>query len=301
MSTEASTGIRAESFPRFDAADLHAAYNQYIYAPNREQLMARWVLWSEQTMKRLGEPFRANYGTGEFEKLEVFRTSRSPAPIHVHFRGGGWRHLMPRREHGFVAEMFVRAGAHFVFPDFEGIDKNGGNFAPIAQQVRRAVAWLYQNGAQFGGDPRQIYISGHSTGAHLAALVATTDWKTEFGLPPDLVKGAVCSSGIYDLLPAGISKRFPSGVFDEATVSSLSPIHHVAKLAAPIVVSYAKLETPGFCRQARDFAAALQRAGKPHTFIAAEQYNHLEILETLATPYGILGRLALEQMGRVQN
>ena len=248
-------------------------------------------------MNRLGEPFRASYGTGDVEKLEVFKASRSPAPIHVHFRGGGWRHLLPRREHGFIAEMFVRAGAHFVLPDFEGIDKNGGNFAPIAQQVRRAIAWLYGNGAQFGGDPARIYVSGHSTGAHLAAVVATTDWKAEFGLPADVVKGTVCSSGIYDLLPAGISMRFPTGNFDEATVAALSPIHHVAKLAAPIVVSYAKLETPGFCRQSRDFAAALQKAGKLHTFIAADHYNHLEILETLATPHGILGRLALEQIG----
>jgi arylformamidase len=61
-------------------------------------------------------------------------------------------------------------------------------------------------------------------------------------------------------------------------------------------VAYGSCETPEFQRQARDFAAALEAAGKPHELIVGEAYNHFEMLETLANPYGLLGRAMLAQM-----
>jgi arylformamidase len=61
-------------------------------------------------------------------------------------------------------------------------------------------------------------------------------------------------------------------------------------------VGYGTYETPEFQRQARDFAAALKAAGKLVQLLVGEGYNHFEILETLASPYGLLGRAALAQM-----
>jgi arylformamidase len=61
-------------------------------------------------------------------------------------------------------------------------------------------------------------------------------------------------------------------------------------------VAYGTCETPEFRRQARDFAAALKAAGKPVQLLVGEAYNHFEILETLASPYGLLGRAVLAQM-----
>ena len=68
------------------------------------------------------------------------------------------------------------------------------------------------------------------------------------------------------------------------------------KLTAPVIVAYGTLETPEFQRQSRDFAAAVRAAGKPATLLVAEGYNHFEIIETLANPYGLLGCAVLEQM-----
>ena len=64
-----------------------------------------------------------------------------------------------------------------------------------------------------------------------------------------------------------------------------------------MVLAHGTYETPEFQRQTREFAAALEAAGKPVTLIVAEGYNHFELPETLANPYGILGRAALKLMG----
>ena len=76
-------------------------------------------------------------------------------------------------------------------PDFINVIDAAGNFMPMAEQVRRAVAWVRRNARSFGGDPERIYVSGHSSGAHLAAVVLTTNWRQDFDLPSDTVKGGL--------------------------------------------------------------------------------------------------------------
>lgn len=63
-----------------------------------------------------------------------------------------------------------------------------------------------------------------------------------------------------------------------------------------MILAYGSLETPEFQRQSRDFAAALKAARKPVQLILADGYNHFEIMETLANPYGVVGRAVREQM-----
>ena len=74
----------------------------------------------------------------------------------------------------------------------------------LADQVRRAVAWVYQNAASFGGNPNRLYVSGVSSGGHLAGVVLTTDWQKDFGLPADTLKGRLCGSGLYELHPVAL-------------------------------------------------------------------------------------------------
>jgi len=166
----------------------------------------------------------------------------------------------------------------------------------MAEQVRRAVAWVYQNAHRFGGDASRLYVSGTSSGAHLGGCVAITDWQKDFDLPADIVKGYTLCSGMYDLRGPRLSKRSSYVKFTDEMEGALSPQRHLERIRAPIVVMYGTLETPEFQRQSRDFADALRKAGKPVELIVAEGYNHFEITETLANPYGPLGRAVLAQM-----
>jgi arylformamidase len=161
--------------------------------------------------------------------------------------------------------------------------------------VRRAIAWVRQNARSFGGDPERIYLSGHSSGAHLAGAALITDWGAH-GAPRDVVKGALLCSGMYDLKPARLSARSSYVKFTDAIEDALSTQRHLARIGCPVIVAYGTKETPEFQRQTRDFAAALEAAGKPVRLLVADGYNHFEIIETMANPYGLLGRAALAQM-----
>jgi arylformamidase len=282
-------------FLDYDQAARDAAYDQAAYAPNREQLIKRRIRDSELARHRIGEPERVAYGSAEIERLEIYRARRKLAPVFIFIHGGAWRSGRSKDFAG-PAEMFV-AGAHHVVPDFAWVQDVGGNLMVLADQVCRAVAWVCKNAARFNGDPNRLYIGGQSSGGHLAAVALTTDWQRQFNLPADIIKGGMCISGMYDLTPVRLSARSRYVAFDDAAVAALSPIRHLDRLHAPLVVAYGTCETPEFQRQNHEFAAAVEATGKLAELLAGEHYNHFELPETLGNPYGLLGRAALDLMG----
>jgi arylformamidase len=223
-------------FLDYDQAALDAAYDQAAYAPNREQLIKRRISDSELTRLRIGEPERLAYGPTEIERLDIYRTERDAAPVFVFIHGGAWRSGRSK-DFAAPAEMFLAAGAHYVVPDFAWVQDVGGSLMVLADQVRRAIAWLYNNAALLSIEPNQLYVGGQSSGGHLAAAALTTDWPSDFGLPADIIKGDMCISGMYDLTPVRLSARSAYVVFDGATVAALSPIRHFDRLHASMVVA----------------------------------------------------------------
>ncbi len=282
-------------FLNYDQAALDAAYDQAAYAPNREQLIERRIGDSGMARGRIGEPERIAYGSAEIEWLDIYRTGRTAAPVFVFIHGGAWRGGRSR-DFTVPAEMFLAAGAHYIVPDFAWVQDVGGSLMVLADQVRRAVAWVYENIARIGGDPNRLYVGGQSSGGHLAAVALTTDWQHQFGLPANIIKGGICISGMYDLEPVRLSARSRYVAFDDVTVAELSPIRHLDRLLAPVIVAYGTCETPEFQRQNREFAAAVEAAGKQVRLLVGEHYNHFELPETLGNPYSLLGRAALELM-----
>ena len=279
-----------------DQKELDDAYDQSVYAPNLRQIIERWGTNSEAVRARLGVPERRAYGPTSIEALDIYHTERANAPVNIFIHGGGWRGSIAEM-YAFPAELFVHAGAHWVVPDFNWVQDVGDSLMPLADQVRRAVAWVYRNAKSFGGDPNRIYVSGHSAGGHLAGVILTTDWQKLHDLPPDIVKGGLCCSGMFDLEPVRLSARRHYIKFTDEMVEALSPQRHLDKLNARVIVAYGSLETPEFQRQSRDFAAAVTAVGKNAKLIVGKGYNHFEIIETLGNPYGVLGRAVLEQMG----
>ncbi len=278
----------------FDQQELDDAYDQIAYAPNREQIGKRRLANSEKTRSVIGAPQRVAYGPTEIEKLDIYRTKAANAPVNIFVHGGAWR-ANRAADYAFLAEPFVNAGAHFVVLDFINVDDAGGNLFPMVEQVRRAVGFVHKNAKSFGGDPGRLYLSSHSSGSHIGGCIVTSDWRRE-NLPADILKGAVLSSGMYDLKPVRLSKRSKYVKFTDEMEQELSAQRHIDRLNTPLVLAHGTYETPEFIRQTRDFHAAVKAAGKPVELLIGEGYNHFEMLETLANPYGLLGRAAFAQM-----
>jgi arylformamidase len=278
-----------------DQQQLDDAYDQIVYAPNRDQVGKRRIANSERARAVIGAPQRVAYGQSEIEKLDIYRSKVANAPVNIFIHGGAWR-ANKAADYAFLAEPFVKAGAHYVILDFTNVDETQGSLFPMVEQVCRAVGWVYRNAGSFGGDSGRLYLTSHSSGSHIGGCVVTHDWRKD-GFPLDILKGATLSSGMYDLKPVRLSKRSKYVKFTDEMEEALSAQRHLDLLHTPLVLAHGTYETPEFQRQTRDFHAAVKAAGKPVELIVGEGYNHFEMLETLGNPYGLLGRAVFAQMG----
>jgi len=281
-------------FLDYDQEALDRAYDQRAWAPNAKDIIDWYGVASAAARDRLVCERDIAYGRGEDERFDFFPAGPPDAPVVVYVHGGAWR-LLGKAESAFAAEAMVAAGASFVALDFSITPKV--RLPEMAAQVRRAIAWLWRNGDRIGINRDRLYLCGHSSGAHLTATTLVTDWTSYEDLPRDFIKGALCASGSYDLEAVMLSARGGYLDLDAAEENALSPQRHVARLECPIIVAYGENESPEFQRQARDFHAAIERAGHAADLIVGDKLNHFEVVATLARRDGFLARAMLGLMG----
>jgi arylformamidase len=285
MSESAS---EAAVYLAYTQADLDRAYDQRAWVTNADEVLARYAAAGARVRASMHYFDNVAYGPTADETLAIFPATQPNAPVHVHVHGGSWRHLT-KDDESFLAPGFVAAGVTLVVLNFAVIP--AVRIPQMIEQLRRAIVWVAGNIERYGGDPQRIHLSGHSSGAHLASVLLTTDW-TAYGLGADVLKSGLLISGMYDLRPVMLSARRTFVSLEAGEMEELSAILHLDGIAAPVTVAYGDLESPEFKRQAIDFAAALREARKPVTLIEAAGRNHFEILGDLADQDSALGATA---------
>jgi arylformamidase len=205
---------------------------------------------SRETRERLECRLDVPYGPTLAEHLDVFPAGEPETPILVFFHGGYW-HTFGSKDFSFVAEGPVSAGVTTIVTNYALCPKV--TLEEIVRQSRAAIAWLYENALSFGGDRERIYVSGHSAGGHLTAMLALTDWEADYGLPADIVKGGCPISGLFDLRPFPYTYLQPKLQLPWDQVLRNSPILRIPEAAPPLLVTYGDEETSELRRQSYDF------------------------------------------------
>jgi len=180
-----------------DGAWYDRMYNNRALVPEHETHFANWRDASAQ-VRATHRCFQdVAYGSGPNESLDIFPASRSSAPVVIFIHGGYWRSL-DKADHSFIAPSLTAQGAHVVMPNYALCP--AVTVSEITLQMVKAVAWVWRNIANFGGDPSRITLIGHSAGGHLATMLLACHW-TAYAkdLPSHLVTKALSISGLYEL------------------------------------------------------------------------------------------------------
>ena len=170
----------------------------------------------------MGAPERRAYGPTPIETLDLYRTERANAPgQYLHpWRAGGASALQKCMRSRLSSSCMP---AHIgVVPNFNWVQDVGDSLMPLADQVRRAVAWVYRNAKSLVAIRSYLRFRPLS-GRALAGVILTTDWQKLHDLPPDIVKGGLCCSGMFDLEPVALSARRHYIKFTDEMVEALSP------------------------------------------------------------------------------
>ncbi len=276
-----------------DQAELDAAYTQRNWAPNQAEVLARYKSASEKFRSSRKPPLRLKYGPSDIQALDIWAPERPNGKILIFIHGGAWSGGSAA-EYAFLAQPFLEAGIMVVIPDFTTVQEVNGSLEPMAAQVRNAIAFIFRTARTLGANPKQIYVAGHSSGAHLAAVALTTDWST-LDIKGELLKGGILCSGIYDLKPVRLSSRSKYINFTDGMEESMSPQRNLRQWSAPVTMAYGLKESPEFKRQTLDFATVLKNRREKVELVAVD-LNHFEILESLADPQSALCQAALKMM-----
>ena len=215
----------------YTQAELDAQYNARSAVPAFGAFVQRWISDSEDAVEMLPSTPDVAYGDGPVEILDIFHPlGGGPAPVLMFFHGGYWR-AGDKSWFRYLARPFVERGAAFVAVKY-GLCPDH-KMDELVVQCRRAVAWVFRNIEDHGGDSARLFVSGHSAGGHITGMMLGTDWVGEFGLPADAIKGAVGISGLYDLEPIRLSQVNGPLQLSAEDAKRNSPLHHKPRVAPP--------------------------------------------------------------------
>jgi acetyl esterase/lipase len=275
-------------------ADLASRY------PPQEPLSEAGRAYAAECVRRgAGLAFdEARYGDDPHQRVSMFRAPHPDGRVLVFWHGGGWTGGYREWMH-FNAPAFTAAGVTFVAAGYRLAPRHV--FPAGLEDCMQALAWVHRHIGDYGGDPRKLYVGGHSAGAHYAALLAATrDWPERVGLPADVVRGALPVSGTYWFgADSGLAMR-PRflGPEDSGSEAAASPLHNLAPPLPPMLLFHGSADFPHLVRQAEVFESAVRAAGGEVARVVLTGRNHFSAHYACGEPDGPMVPAALDFMAR---
>ena len=238
------------------------------------------------------------YGDDIYQRVAVFAPEEPGGTVLAAIHGGGWTSGY-KEWMAFQAPVFTAAGVLFVSIGYRLAPTH--RFPAGYDDVRRAIAWIHDNAAVYGGDPGRLFVTGHSAGGHYAALMAVKrDWQAALGLPPDVIRGWLPVSGVFDLTEgSGLSTR-PRFLGPEGSGSEVaaSPIRQIDGVPPPALLAHGEDDFPHLSTQAEAMEAALRRSGTDVERIVLAGRTHLTAHLAAGEEDGPWVKPALDWMAR---
>ncbi|MGO3058223.1 alpha/beta hydrolase [Halomonas sp. AOP43-A1-21] len=255
--------------------EIDRAYDPML-GRDPQVLVQDWQQRSEASRAKHRVTLDLAYGPSTAERMDIFHAQSADAPVHVFYHGGYWRSLS-HREFSFIVDGLVKAGITVAVVNYALCPVV--RFSELVRQSQAAVAYIYRHAKALGVDPSQLSISGHSAGGHLSAMLVATDWEGGFGLPNQLIRGALCISGLYDLRPFPWSWLQPKLQLSGRDVQEFSPLWLPCRVSAPMQLAVGGQEPAEFERQMTAYGEQLLRDGQQveqHLFNEADHFSILE-------------------------
>jgi len=264
---------------------LGREYNNRELVPDHGQYFARWAEGSARARATMTCYLDRDYGPAAGEKLDIFPARKGDGSVLMFIHGGYWRSL-DKRDFAYLAPACVDAGVSLVVVNYDLCPQV--TVEEIVRQMLRASAWLYRHAEEYGMDEERLFVSGHSAGAHLTAMMMAALWPVyDAQLPKDLFKGGLAVSGIYDLRPLAQVDFLNADLrLDETSALKVSPAFLPPATRAPLFTCVGGAESSEFKRQ-NALLAQRWRSGVAGD-IAMPGHNHFSVIDELANPASAL-------------
>jgi arylformamidase len=255
-----------------DAAEIDHQLTHGQTGPERDDSYDNFAEGAYRARERYRNRLDLRYGKGDRMRIDLFYADDAgpDTPTVIFFHGGGWR-LSDKFFANFYAEAYCANGVNFAACAY--------GFSPlftipqIVEQAKDAIQWLHDNAGDLGLCPNNLFLSGNSAGAHLAACALLEDWQAR-GFAPESIRGGVLFSGLYDLVLVYNSTRFASLALTEEDARACSPLFAVEGSLPPLLTLYGGDETDEFKRQTLALTEAWSNAGNEAESVEIPNTGH---------------------------
>ena len=224
----------------------------------------------------------AAFGPDPRHVLSIYRPAAgaSKAPVIVFFYGGNWV-SGERDDYAFVGRSLAQRGFVVVIPDYRLYPR--ASYPDFLHDGARAVVWTERRIAAYGGDPKRLFLMGHSAGAYNAAMLALDPrWLREQGSSPDILRGWIGMAGPYNFLPIENETTRPVFHYPDTPRDS-QPVDHVRAKAPPALLIAARNDTTvNPERNTGVLAGRMRNAGVPVREVYYDNVNHATLVATLS-------------------
>jgi acetyl esterase/lipase len=223
------------------------------------------------------------YGTHPQQRLDVYvpdRASAEPRPMAVFWHGGRWS-FGDKADYRFVGAALTELGMVAVVPNYRHYPEV--KMAGFMDDAARAGLWAAAHARDYGSAGR-LFLSGHSAGAHMAALLALDPrYFAACGGPRPSIAGVIGLSGPYDFLP--LREADVQDMFGPPANYPLSqPIDFVSAGAPPMLLVHGQKDDTVWPKNSRNLASALQACGVAATLKLYPHLTHADTVAALSLP-----------------
>ncbi|MEO7297823.1 MAG: alpha/beta hydrolase [Verrucomicrobiota bacterium] len=242
-------------------------------------------------------------------RLDLFlpAPTKTNWPVLIFIHGGGWTEG-DKSLHAGGADVYGNIGRFYAAHNIGVAVINyrlqpGANWREQIDDAACTTAWIHSHIAEFGGDARRLFVSGHSAGAQLAARIALDSAPLKkYGLSPAIFSGVISVSGAgldladektYEL---GASRKYYSDRFDNTNdwKKIASPVNFAKAGAPPFLILYAGGEKKPLQRQSQRLSEVLSQQGISNQVVVVPGQSHARMVLTLSRPDKISAPAVLE-------
>ncbi len=278
-----------------EAIDAQYDTSRQMPADDLDAVMRSRRPMSEEARRTLPHHLDIRYGSAPEQMLDVFPANRPDAPAVIFIHGGYWSTPEIVKDiYSWVALGFQEQGyATFVIdygvcPDYR--------IGQLLTQCEEAIAWVYANAHRFGASRDKIYVSGHSAGGHLSAMLTLTNWPDRYTLPADVIKGICPISGLFDLEPFPHTWLQQKLCLTPEEVKDNSPTVQLRVPAAPMLIIWGAGESEEFHRQSEKLHARCVALGISSHLLPIEGTYHSTVINGLADPRSEISKAIAEHV-----
>ena len=216
-------------------------------------------------------------------KLDIYLPKgQKDFPVMMFVHGGSWK-SGNKGLYAALGSTFAKQGIGTVIINYRLSDiKYKAKHPEHIQDVASAFAWVHANIGKYGGRDDRIFVSGHSAGAHLVALLATDEtYLKAHKLGLDNIRGVMSLSGVYEIVPNFFVYDGPFGK-DEAIRKAASPLFQVKEKHPPFLICYGDRDFPTIDKMSETFCKKLVECKGDACILKMEKRDHFSIIIQLA-------------------